>query len=1573
MRKELKLVLAAGALLVLAATSRAQSGAFFQAVTNLNPLGYWPLNETTAPPGSKPNALNFGSLADNGTYSDGAFPGVPGALAGDADTGGLFSGASGLNPKVQVPYDPSYAGLTAFTVEFWVNSPVDPGYLYAATYAPQYPSPVNCMDTASPNAGWVVYEGLNGTPGTFNFQTFNQNGTTPSLNLQLNVPPALLDGSGHMFSNTWYYVAVTFNGTAATGYINGQQVATGTASGYVPAASTGLAIGNRSDGGFSFPGSMDEVALYSSVLSAANILAHYQAATNPAPATAYHTLVASQNPLLYYRLDDAAAPVANSYGTLGALLNGYYETGTSPGAVGPAFSGFGPNSYACTFNGLGASVSIPNAMALLNLGDINGLVPGPIQSVTLASWVMVPPTVSSFQTVAGSGDAEYRFNVENSGLPHFAVGFNGDDAIGNSAVNDGQWHFWVGVWDQATGDQSLYIDGRLSGSSSGQPGGGPEGEPFLIGNAPDYSDRNFMGSVAQVALFGNSLTAGQIQNLYYASGAPPVITAQPQPTVAMQGSNVSLTVSASGKPALSYQWYTGTPGSGTPVSGGNLSGANTSTLTFTAAQPANNGEYYVVVTDGNASTVTSVGVTLSIRTTALAGSYFPAVIGLNPLGYWPLNETTPPPAANVATNYGTLGASGYAAYSANGVINQWPGGGLGLTPDGDAAIHTDGSAGIVTLPFSSALSLGAPFSAEAWLSSGNPSTIGCALACMDANNPRSGWLVYVDGANPGSYNFRMYNQNGGNTSLSISSTANEINAGQWYHVVVVYDGTQGYIYINGQLANSGTPSGFVANDAGALTIGARSDNSFYFIGGEADVAVYTNALSAATILAHYTAGTNNATASTAYRDLVLQSHPLVFYRLDEPTYTAPPLTSDPIAHNYGALGANDDGYFLPGCFPASVPGPSVAGFPSATACRFNMAFAGYVDVPTDGNNGLNVVGPVTMTAWVQGSPADARFQSIAGRGDASYRFGLDGGSGQVRFADGNAGNGDVIGGFINNGQWHFVAGVWDGFSELIYIDGVLSATLPDTIGVPGSSSDFIIGGVPDYLPGRIFNGNVSQVAVFGSALSTAQIQGLYNSAGIPPYVITQPTNSIMAINSTGALAANASGTAPVTYRWYKGGSPLSNSGDISGVTTPTLTISPAALADAGGYELVITNLYGAITSAVATVTVVSGPIISPDLAATNEVFIGTPARLTVGLSGTAPFNNGWTFNGQAVADGGRVTGAHTPSLVISNAQPSDTGNYQFWSTNSLGVSHSSLGRLVVQTVLGFNLNGGGWTVNKGVGSGSSPSFVGSDRLQLTTAGAGGQDNSFFFPVPQYIGAFKAHFTYYDVNDGADGVCFVLQNSGAGVHAVGDGGGGMGVRGITNSFEVEIDLYNEQFAVNTNGFTHEAANGWPAGNPEFELLGTGDDVGAPGQTKDMFIVYDGNNLSLTWSNETSLASGTTNVAFGDIKPAVGGSTALVGFTGACGGIDDTQIIGDFSYIPMPPILTIAPDGSGGVLVSWPALTSYTLQQNSNLANPAGWTPVAGPYTTVSGPLYGLYQVHVTAATGNKFYRLAVTPP
>ena len=66
------------------------------------------------------------------------------------------------------------------------------------------------------------------------------------------------------------------------------------------------------------------------------------------------------------------------------------------------------------------------------------------------------------------------------------------------------------------------------------------------------------------------------------------------------------------------------------------------------------------------------------------------------------------------------------------------------------------------------------------------------------------------------------------------------------------------------------------------------------------------------------------------------------------------------------------------------------------------------------------------------------------------------------------------------------------------------------------------------------------------------------------------------------LNVNATGTAPLTYQWRKGGVA------ISGATSASFSVASAMSADAGSYTVVVTNGAGSATSNAATITTFTG-------------------------------------------------------------------------------------------------------------------------------------------------------------------------------------------------------------------------------------------------------------------------------------------------------------------------------------------------------------------------------------------------
>ena len=65
----------------------------------------------------------------------------------------------------------------------------------------------------------------------------------------------------------------------------------------------------------------------------------------------------------------------------------------------------------------------------------------------------------------------------------------------------------------------------------------------------------------------------------------------------------------------------------------------------------------------------------------------------------------------------------------------------------------------------------------------------------------------------------------------------------------------------------------------------------------------------------------------------------------------------------------------------------------------------------------------------------------------------------------------------------------------------------------------------------------------------------------------------------------------------------------------------------------------------------------------------------------------------------------------------------------------------------------------------------------------------------------------------------------------------------------------------------------------------------------------------------------------------------------------------------PNLTVS-HGGNSVVVSWPDTGNYTLQQNSNVTTPAGWTTSGYTITTANGT----NSITITSPSGNLFFRL-----
>ncbi len=195
------------------------------------------------------------------------------------------------------------------------------------------------------------------------------------------------------------------------------------------------------------------------------------------------------------------------------------------------------------------------------------------------------------------------------------------------------------------------------------------------------------------------------------------------------------------------------------------------------------------------------------------------------------------------------------------------------------------------------------------------------------------------------------------------------------------------------------------------------------------------------------------------------------------------------------------------------------------------------------------------------------------------------------------------------------------------------------------------------------------------------------SAG--PGITTQPQDQNVVFGANAIFSVIATGQTPLYYQWSFNNTNLTNSVHIIGATNATLTISNVAAADAGTYQVVVSNSHGSVTSSNAQLAVGAAPVISPPPQSQIRI-VGGSVIFNTGVTGTAPLKVQWSFNNTPLADNGRITGLATSTLTISNLQTNDAGIYALKVTNAFGTASSTASLGVLTSAAGsiryVNLN-----------------------------------------------------------------------------------------------------------------------------------------------------------------------------------------------------------------------------------------------------------------------------------------------
>ena len=177
-----------------------------------------------------------------------------------------------------------------------------------------------------------------------------------------------------------------------------------------------------------------------------------------------------------------------------------------------------------------------------------------------------------------------------------------------------------------------------------------------------------------------------------------------------------------------------------------------------------------------------------------------------------------------------------------------------------------------------------------------------------------------------------------------------------------------------------------------------------------------------------------------------------------------------------------------------------------------------------------------------------------------------------------------------------------------------------------------------------------------------------------PIIAIQPESIVNNFGSNVSFSVTSYGSPPMQYQWLKDGVTLTNSGNLSGVTTDRLTMTQLSKADEDGYSVLVGNAFGSVTSLVASLTVNDPFITTQPINQLRE--LGQSGSFSVVAGGTSPVYHRWFKDGVALENGTNTTGVTTSSLTINKLMTTDAGDYWAVVSNQNGSVTS-----VVATVL----------------------------------------------------------------------------------------------------------------------------------------------------------------------------------------------------------------------------------------------------------------------------------------------------
>lgn len=181
------------------------------------------------------------------------------------------------------------------------------------------------------------------------------------------------------------------------------------------------------------------------------------------------------------------------------------------------------------------------------------------------------------------------------------------------------------------------------------------------------------------------------------------------------------------------------------------------------------------------------------------------------------------------------------------------------------------------------------------------------------------------------------------------------------------------------------------------------------------------------------------------------------------------------------------------------------------------------------------------------------------------------------------------------------------------------------------------------------------------------------------------------------MGITAISTTPLSYQW------LCSSTNLPNATNATLVFTNIPTSRTGTYSVIVSNVYGAVTSCPASLIVAPLAIVNSPTNLTG--LIAGSVTFSVSAAGTKPFTYQWQHAGT------NIVGATGATLTLASLSPNQAGSYSVIVSNSLGGMTSSTAWLnivpmVVNSLLKnqYSFPGGNAAFNIGISASIPQSY-----------------------------------------------------------------------------------------------------------------------------------------------------------------------------------------------------------------------------------------------------------------------------